>query len=109
MTTTDFTAKIIEVKTQNPLRLTASSAKVVIGVNPAALFRLAVQHGLSQVPFTISQTYHGVFNAKSLRRAALQVTENGIDAVIVNVQGNLDTDGTLRDAGIAVVVKDASP
>lgn len=99
-------------KPDGRLRLDARALKVTMVVDPEALAGFEVPAGSSPVEFMITiegRKVTGRFNAKSLRKAAVAVTEHGAEQVAVVVQGRLADNNVLEEAGLSVNVKAPKP
>jgi hypothetical protein len=87
------------------LKLSAKAIKTTLVIDPAGLLAATLPPAVARIPFAISvgsRTIRGELNAKSLRRA-IAALEAGECAVIV--QGKLESDDVLTDAGISAMPK----
>ena len=76
--------------------LTAKSIKATLVLNPAEILTILVVAG---------PTVTADLNAKSVRRAIANIREAGPDNVSCILQGRLDANNALLDAGLAIQVK----
>jgi hypothetical protein len=88
--------------------LQSRAVKATVVLDPAALVGVEVPNGLAKVTLCIlagGRTITAEVNAKSLRRCVATIAENGPDGVAVVLQGKLEADDTLLEAGIAAQPK----
>lgn len=76
--------------------LTAKSIKATLVLNPAEILTILVVAG---------PTVTADLNAKSVRRALANIREAGPDNVSCILQGRLDANKALLDAGLGIQVK----
>ena len=90
------------------LDLQSRALKATVVLDPAALAGVEVPNGLGKVMLRIlagGRTITAEVNAKSLRRCVTTIAENGPDGVAVVLQGKLEANNTLLEAGIAAQPK----
>jgi hypothetical protein len=90
------------------LDLQSRTVKATIVLDPKALASVEVPNGLGKVTLSIlagGRTITAEVNAKSLRRCVATIAENGPDGVAVVLQGKLEANDTLLEAGIAAQPK----
>lgn len=88
--------------------LTAKSIKATLVLNPAEILTIPLPEGKPRCPIRIVVAGHTVtadLNAKSVRRAIANIREAGPDNVSCILQGRLDANNALLDAGLAIQVK----
>jgi hypothetical protein len=88
----------------NTLKLKAKSVKVTLIVDPTDLVGASVPAGESKAPVAIEtdgRTIRADLNAKSLRKALETLRSEGPTGVAIVLQGRLDGNNVLLDAGIA--------
>jgi hypothetical protein len=90
------------------LILNAKSLKATIVLDPVEVLSVPVKDGLSKIALKVAvggRTISAEVNAKSLRRCIATVRDLGPDAVAVVLQGKLEANGVLVEAGIAAMPK----
>jgi hypothetical protein len=90
------------------LKLESRALKVTTLLDPAALVGVEVPNGLSKATLRVTvdgRTVTAEVNAKSLRRAVTTISAAGPEGVAVIVQGKLEANGVLAEAGIAAQPK----
>lgn len=90
------------------LELQSRALKATVVLDPAALAGVEVPNGLAKVTLSIvagGRTITADVNAKSLRRCVAAIAENGPDGVAVVLQGKLEANDALAEAGIAAQPK----
>jgi hypothetical protein len=88
--------------------LTAKSLKATIVLDAAQVARLSAPDGKPRCIVRISiegRTITADLNAKSVRKAIATIRENGPEACAVILQGKLQPDNTLAEAGLNVQLK----
>ena len=88
--------------------LTAKSIKATLVLNPAEILTIPLPEGKPRCPIRIvvaGPTVTADLNAKSVRRAIANIREAGPDNVSCILQGRLDANNALLDAGLAIQVK----
>ena len=97
---------IVEHKTHTPL--TGRALKVTVVLNAAEILAQPVPEGKPRVTLRIKvpdRTVTADIAAKSLRRAQATIKENGVEGCAVVLQGKLNADNTLAEAGLTVQAK----
>lgn len=88
----------------NTLKLKAKSVKVTLIIDATDLVGVSMPAGESKAPVAIEtdgRTIRADLNAKSLRRALDTLRAEGPTGVAIVLQGRLDGNNMLLDAGIA--------
>lgn len=97
---------IVEHRNQPPQApLTAKSIKATLVLTPGELLTVPVPDGKPRCPIRIAvggRIVTADLNAKSVRRAIANIREAGPDNVSCILQGRLDANNALLDAGLAV-------
>jgi hypothetical protein len=91
----------------NSSTITARSVKVTIPLDPAAVLGLAVKDGQARVKFTVthdSGALRADVSSKSVRKVQAAVRANGVENVIVLLQGKLGH-GEVLECGLTAQVK----
>jgi hypothetical protein len=91
-----------------PNILTAKSIKCTLVLSAAEILSLAVPEGQPRCSVHIAvsgRTVTADLNAKSVRRAIANIREAGPDNVSSILQGRLDANNALLDAGLAIQLK----
>jgi hypothetical protein len=86
------------------LKLEARSLKATAVLDPAALADIEVPNSTSKVTLRLAvpgRTLTAELNAKSLRWAVIAINAAGLDGVAVILQGKLEVNNALAEAGIA--------
>jgi len=94
------------------LNLESRALKVTLVLDPAALAGVDVPNGLSKVTLRVAvsrKTIVAEVNAKSLRRTVAAIASAGPDGVAVVLQGKLEDENRLTEAGIAAQPKTPKP
>ena len=97
---------VVEYRNQPPL--TAKSLKATLVLTPADLLNIPVPEGKPRCLVRIAVAGRIVtadLNAKSVRRAIANIRQAGPDNVSCILQGRLDANNALLDAGLAVQPK----
>jgi hypothetical protein len=87
--------------------LTARTVKVTIPLDPAAVFGLAVKDGQARVKFTVvhdAGVLRADVSAKSVRKVQAAIVANGVENVVVLLQGKLGH-GEVLECGLTAQVK----
>jgi len=91
----------------NPLN--AKSLKVTLVLSPAEMLSLSAPDGkprcIVRVNVAGQRTLTVDLNAKSVRKAISAIKEHGVEGCAVVLQGKLNADNTLLDAGLSVQPK----
>jgi hypothetical protein len=90
------------------LKLESRALKVTAVLDPAALAGIEIPNGTSKVTLRIAvggRTVTAEVNAKSLRRAVTAINAAGPENVAVIIQGKLEANNVLAEAGIAAQPK----
>lgn len=99
----------LAVEHRNQLQtLTAKSIKATLVLNPGEVTSIPTPEGKPRCSVRIavaSRTITADLNAKSVRRAIATIREAGPDNVSCILQGRLDANNALLDAGLAIQVK----
>ena len=85
--------------------LTAKSIKATLVLSPAEILNIPVPEGKPRCLVRITVAGRSVtadLNAKSVRRAIANIREAGPDNVSCILQGRLDGNNALLDAGLAI-------
>ena len=88
--------------------LNAKSIKATLVLVPAEILSIPVPEGKPRCAIRIAvagRTVTADLNAKSVRRAIANIREAGPDNVSCILQGRLDANNALLDAGLAIQVK----
>lgn len=88
--------------------LNAKSIKATLVLSPAEVASIPVPEGKPRCLIRIAvagRTVTADLNAKSVRRAIANIREAGPDNVSCILQGRLDADNSLLEAGLTVQVK----
>jgi hypothetical protein len=88
--------------------LTARALKVALVLDPAAVAAFRFSPGDIRTVISISvagRTVTADIASKSIRKAATTIAEHGADGVACVLQGKLQADDTLAEAGLAVQLK----
>ena len=88
--------------------LTARALKCVLVLDPTAIaaFRLPTGDVRTILSITVAgRTVTADIASKSIRKAAATIAEHGVDGVAFVLQGKLQADDTLTEAGLAVQLK----
>jgi len=88
--------------------LTAKSLKVTLLLSPAEIVGIPVPDGEPRCSVRIAvagRTVTADLNAKSVRRAIANIRQAGPDNVACILQGRLDANNALLDAGLAIQQK----
>jgi hypothetical protein len=91
-----------------PNMLTAKSIKATLVLTPAEVLGIPAPDGQPRCPVRIAVAGRIVtaeLNAKSVRRAIANIREAGPDNVSCILQGRLDGNNALLDAGLAIQLK----
>ena len=92
----------------NANTLTAKSLKVTIILPPVEVLALTAPDGKPRCIVSIQvagRTLTADLNAKSVRKAIATIREAGVDAVACILQGKLEANNALADAGLSVQLK----
>ena len=88
--------------------LTAKSLKVAMTLDTAAVQAIPAVDGAIRTVITITvagRTVSADLATKSIRKAHITLSEHGLNGVVCVLQGKLQGDNTLSDAGLAAQVK----
>ena len=88
--------------------LTAKSLKVAMTLDAAAVQAIPAIDGAVRTIITITvagRTVSADLATKSIRKAHITLAEHGLNGVVCVLQGKLQGDNTLADAGLAAQVK----
>jgi len=88
--------------------LQAKTLKATVVLDPEAVGRIVVPTGQPKVTLRITvagRRLTAEVNAKSLRRAVASVHATGADAVVIVLQGKLEPNDVLAEAGITAQPK----
>ena len=94
------------------LELESRALKASVVLDPAALVGVEVPNGLSKVTLRVAvpgKTIVAEVNAKSLRRTVAAIAAAGPNGVAVVLQGKLEDEDRLTEAGIAAQPKTPKP
>ena len=89
-----------------PLVLTAGSLKVTLVLDPEELATVPPPTGTGPVPFIAAaggRFVGGTLNPKTVRRVLKTLSEHGPAQVAVVLQGKLETDDMIAEAGITAL------
>jgi hypothetical protein len=91
----------------NSSTLAARTVKLTIPLDPAAVLSLAVKDGQARVKLTVTHdagTLRADVSSKSIRRVQKAVADNGVESVVVLLQGKLGR-GEILECGLTAQVK----
>jgi hypothetical protein len=97
---------IVEHKPHTPL--TGRALKCTVALSPAEILAQPVPEGRPRIVLRIrvpDRTVTADIATKSLRRAQATIRENGVEGCAVVLQGKLNADNTLAEAGLTVQAK----
>src|SRR5262250_588100 len=99
---------VVEHKKSTRAALTARSLKVSIVLSPAEMLGQPVPEGKPRIILRIQvpgRTVTADVGCRSLRKAQSTIREHGAEACVVVLQGKLEPDNSLAEAGLAVQLK----
>jgi hypothetical protein len=99
---------VSQVVAEHANTLTAKNLKVTVVLAPQEIIALSVPDGKPRCIVRVNvagRTVVADLNAKSVRKAIVAIRTAGVDGVACILQGKLNTDDTLGEAGLSVQLK----
>jgi hypothetical protein len=99
---------VVEHRKLHANTLTAKNLKVTVVLTPAEVLALSAPDGSPRCVVRVNvagRTVVADLNAKSVRKAIATIRTAGVDGVACILQGKLNADDTLGEAGLAVQLK----